>query len=91
MTSRPDSRGRDSVLDITFKDSASRTSITQKDPHGFIVGSLGEEGGIFATDLKDGDGDDDSDDEDLGVSETVKNLIKKSSGAYSGSTVYFHR
>ena len=89
VTSRPDSRGRDSVLDITFKDSASRTSITQKDPHGFIVGSLGEEGGIFATDLK--DGDDDSDDEDLGVSETVKNLIKKSSGAYSGSTVYFHR
>jgi hypothetical protein len=71
-------------------------------PVGFIVGTLGEEGGMFATDLLE-DEDDDNDGDDfagLGImSEIARKAMRQSKkakrkaggGGASGSSVYFHR
>ena len=94
--------GRNSV-GIQFHDSGfrARSTINFTDTMGFIVGVLGEEGGLFASDLA--DEDDDGDDEDLrGVvdglqmSEQTKAALKRSHTGKkghkaTGSTVYFHR
>jgi hypothetical protein len=72
----------------------------------FIVGSLGDQGGIFASDLMEDDDEGLSDDEDMaGVSEKVRGELLKEKkqkrrearmknakeGQYGGSDVYFHR
>ena len=89
------------TVDIHFTDSGVRRPISFTDNLGFILGSLGEDGGIFATDLVE---DDDDDDDDLldevgvaGLSETTRQAVKKSrrnqkdSTKPTGSTIYFHR
>jgi chromosome transmission fidelity protein 4 len=69
---------------------------------GFILGSLGEDGAIFATDVTDDDDMDGKVDNDLddvvnNMSEATKAAVKRSQrsregGAKAtGSTVYFHR
>ena len=88
-----------STVDIDFTDSAFRRPISFTDTIGFILGSLGEDGAILASDVPD-DGDDDGDDdigevvEGLNISETTKAALKKSrkrDSTINGSTVYFHR
>lgn len=90
------------VVNIDFTDSAFRRPISFTDNLGFVVGSLGEEGGIFCTDLS-GDGDDVSPDVDAlldGLSEATRMAVKKSQqsrmrdgskGKPTGSNIYFHR
>jgi chromosome transmission fidelity protein 4 len=92
-----------SSIDIDFTDSAFRRPISFTDNMGFILGSVGEDGGIFATDLNEDDDDDmDRDDENvvegLNMSETVKAALKKSQrkrmakdGKAAGSSIYFNR
>lgn len=92
-------RGDDrSTVDINFTDYGVRRPITFTDNLGFILGSLGEDGGIFATDLVE---DDASNDDPLvnaasGFSEktreAIKNQLKKQDpNKPLGSTIYFHR
>ena len=90
------------TIDIHFTDSGVRRPISFTDNLGFILGSLGEDGGIFVTDLvKD---DDDDDDDDLldqvgvsGLSEITRQAVKKSRrnqknrNKATGSSIYFHR
>jgi hypothetical protein len=90
-----------SSIDIHFTDSAFRRPISFTDNMGFILGCLGEEGGIFATDVEE-----DEEDEDLNqivkglkMSEATKAALKKShksrmnndSAKPTGSNIYFHR
>lgn len=90
--------GRNSV-DVNFTDKAVRRSITFTDNLGFILGSLGEDGGIFATDIADDDDDDDGDDLDdvvPGLSDKTKQAVKRSQrgknpNKATGSSLYFHR
>jgi len=97
------------VLDVEYDDAnGDKRSLTVPSDTGkpFIVGSLGDQGGIFASDLMDDDDEDMSDDEDMqGVSAALKNELKKEKtqkrrearaknakeGQYGGSDVYFHR
>jgi Minichromosome loss protein, Mcl1, middle region len=89
------------TVDINFTDSGVRRPISFTDNLGFILGSLGEDGAIFATDLVE---DDDDDDDDLldqvgvpGLSEATRQAVKKSrrkqndSDKPMGSSIYFHR
>jgi chromosome transmission fidelity protein 4 len=92
------------VVNIDFTDSAFRRPISFTDNLGFVVGSLGEDGGIFCTDLS-GDSDeyDVSPDVDAlldGLSEATRLAVKKSQqsrmrdggkGKPTGSSIYFHR
>jgi chromosome transmission fidelity protein 4 len=91
-----------STVDIDFTDSAFRRPISFTDNMGFILGSLGEDGAIFATDVTDDDDMDGNVDNDLddvvnNMSEATKAAVKRSQrsregGAKAtGSTVYFHR
>ena len=93
--------GRSSV-DVHFTDSAFRRPVGFTDTLGFILGSLGEDGGIFAMDLQDDEEDDvlDDDNNDMvaGLSATTKAAVKRGqrgrkdkSNKPTGSTVYFHR
>jgi Minichromosome loss protein, Mcl1, middle region len=88
------------TVDIHFTDSGVRRPISFTDNLGFILGSLGEDGGVFATDLV----EDNDDDDDLfdqvgvpGLSETTRQAVKKSrrnqkdSNKPTGSSIYFHR
>ena len=90
-----------STVDIDFTDSAFRSPISFTDTMGFILGSLGEDGAIFATDL---DEDEDEDlAEDVGdmvneLSDATKEALKrqrkrmkKDTSKATGSTIYFHR
>lgn len=90
------------TVDIHFTDSGVRRPISFTDNLGFILGSLGEDGGIFATDLVEDDDDDDDDDllDQVGVpglSETTRQAVKKSrrnqkdKSKPTGSSIYFHR
>jgi chromosome transmission fidelity protein 4 len=96
---------RNSTIDIQFTDVNSHRPITFKDNSNFIIGSLGEDGAIFASDLK-SDEDDDEDDDDLealdglNMSERTKQAVrrdrknreaKKDNSDPTGSTIYFHR
>jgi hypothetical protein len=109
VSMRPDDSGEDSnnnLIDITFLETAGlvggRRPITFTDNVGFIVGTLGEEGALFASDiLEDDEDDDDFDDDDFGVgvmSEVARKVAKRSQrksrekgGGTRGSSVYFHR
>jgi Minichromosome loss protein, Mcl1, middle region len=89
------------IVDIHFTDSGVRRPISFTDTLGFILGSVGEDGGVFATDLVE-DEDEGDDDDLLGdvavLSEKTRQAVKKSrrkqrdpNQAPSGSTIYFHR
>lgn len=89
--------GRSSV-DIDFTDAAFRRPITFTDTIGFILGSLGEEGAILASDVPDADDDEDNDlgevVDGLNISETTKAALKKNrkkDSTTNGSTIYFRR
>lgn len=89
-------------IDIDFTDVMTNRPIKFRDNMQFVMGSLGDEGAIFATDLLD-NVDDDIDDNVIdaldglnGMSEATKNVVKRSerrSGKIraTGSCVYFHR
>jgi chromosome transmission fidelity protein 4 len=90
------------TVDISFTDSAFRRPISFTDNINFILGSLGEDGGIFASDLQQEEEHDDEMDEivgDLNVSERTKSLLKKSQrkrmnkdpNKPMGSSVFFYR
>lgn len=100
---RDDEGGTRNTVDIDFTEAATRRPISFSDNMDFILGSLGEDGAIFASDLT---GDDDDDDEDgkivdgLNMSERTKKLLKRSlkrrmnkgdGRQPTGSKVYFHR
>ncbi len=90
------------TIDISFVDSASRRPVSFRDPYNFIVGTIGEEGGLFASDLIE-DNDDDEPDIDLGIlngmSESTREVVRRSerrknglrSDRATGSCIYFHR
>jgi hypothetical protein len=103
-------RGDDGVtrntIDIDFTDSAFRRPLSFTDNMDFIIGSLGEDGAFFATDLADEAVDELDDDVDqvvygLNMSDKTKAALKKSHSKRkkkgkeaikaSGSSVYFHR
>jgi hypothetical protein len=70
-------------IDIDFTDSAFRRPISFTDTMGFILGSLGEQGGIFASDLcDDADANEDHDDE---VDDVVNRLSEKTRNAVARS------
>ena len=102
---RDDEGGTRNTVDIDFTDAVTRRPISFSDNMDFILGSLGEDGAIFASDLT-GDDDDDEDGEDgklvdgLHMSERTKKLLKRSMKRRmnkndgrkpTGSKVYFHR
>lgn len=92
-------RGEDGIrdsIDITPTDSAFSRPVRFTDTVGFILGSLGEDGGIFCTDVVHLDDDDDPDNQDVAevvagfrMDVTKATLKKMKTGA--GSTIYFHR
>ena len=99
-STQADSEGNRSTINITFHDvnASSRPTINFTDNMGFIVGSLGQEGALFASDLA----DDDEEDAEIGevvdglqISESTKTALKRSragkNGKAKGSTIYFHR
>ena len=97
LSVRETDNGRTSV-DIDFTDAAFRRPISFTDTVGFIVGSLGEEGAILASDVPEADDDDDNDlgevVDGLNISETTRAALKKSRKkdlAANGSTIYFRR
>ncbi|KAL3940297.1 MAG: hypothetical protein SGARI_001024 [Bacillariaceae sp.] len=68
------------TVDIHFTDSAFKRSITFTDDVGLVIGSLGEEGGIFASGLQDDVEDDygNNDMDDLnGLSERTKEAVRR--------------
>jgi len=81
-------------IDIAFADSATRRPVSFKDNVGFLLGSLGEDGALFASDI-DAENDDMDDDSDFnGMSDRVRDRIKnekRRKAGYSGSNIYFHR
>ena len=114
ISTRPDVSGEhgidsnNNLIDIAFLETAGlvggRRPITFTDNVGFIVGTLGEEGALFASDILEDDEDDDDDDDfddDFGVgvmSEVARKVAKRSQkksrekgGGTRGSSVYFHR
>lgn len=103
VTLRRDDTGQGRhTVDINFTDSGFRRPVGFTDNLGFILGSLGEDGGIFATDLAEDDDDGDVGDvEDLddvvpGLSEETRQAVKKSQRKQdpnkpTGSSIYFHR
>eukprot|EP00804_Cyclotella_cryptica_P016909 CCRYP_001865-RA/>CCRYP_001865-RA protein AED:0.05 eAED:0.05 QI:78/1/1/1/1/0.75/4/1399/978 len=106
VTTYPDPDSQYNLVDVAFHETAGlvggRRPINFTDNLGFIVGTLGEEGALFASDLmEDDDDDDDLDDEefhDLGVmSEAARKAVKlsrrkkKREDSGKGSQVYFNR
>jgi Minichromosome loss protein, Mcl1, middle region len=99
VTIRRDDLDKDrSTVDISFTDSGVRRPISFTDNLGFVLGSLGEEGGIFATDLleDDYDVDDNLNSFVSGLSERTKEAVLKSQrkrdpNRPTGSSIYFHR
>lgn len=97
--------GSRNTVDIDFTDSATRRPISFSDNMDFILGSIGEDGALFASDVTDDDVDYEDDEEGkivdgLRMSAATKKLLKKSlkrrknkndPGKSSGSRVYFHR
>mmetsp|Transcript_11471 Transcript_11471/g.19540 ORF Transcript_11471/g.19540 Transcript_11471/m.19540 type:complete len:1185 (-) Transcript_11471:118-3672(-) len=104
LTLRPDVEiDGNNLVDISFHDNAGlvggRRPITFTDNVGFILGTLGDEGGLFASDLMEEEDDDDFDEDGLtaGLSETTRKAVKRSqkklngNDSAKGSSVYFHR
>jgi len=102
ITSRDDDDYKS--IDITFTDAMANRPVSFKDNMMFELGSLGEEGALFATDLLDDAEDDDENVRNLldgiqGFSDTTKDVVKQSErkrggrrGERStGSCVYFQR
>ena len=95
---RHDLDGRFSVQ-VDFTDMGFHRPISFTDNSGFTIASLGEDGGIFATDVANDDDDDDDDDNfDVvrGLSDRTKQAVKSSLGKKdstkaAGSTLYFLR
>eukprot|EP00957_Ditylum_brightwellii_P131584 10034788-Ditylum_brightwellii.AAC.1 len=94
------------IVGISFVDSAIRPPVEIKDNMHFILGSLGEDGGIFATDVAEDDDDDIDEDvknavDSLGMSDRTKDALKKSQRRRrkkdsdeddaKGSTIFFYR
>jgi len=89
------------TIDLSFTDSATNRPISFRDPYNFIIGTFGEEGGLFASDLMDDDDDDEILDDHLlnGMSDATRAIVKKSgrkknglkSERATGSNIYFHR
>lgn len=87
------------TVDISFTDSAFRRPVSFTDNMDFIIGSLGEDGALFATDLVDDEEDDDSEVDELEVSDRIKAVLRKSKrknvrdgeNKPTGSSLYFHR
>jgi len=79
------SNANTNTIDIRFADSGFHRPISFTDNINFILGSIGESGGIFASDIKEDDDDDDedfySDDEqvldDVNVSERTKQAVRR--------------
>lgn len=92
-------QGDRNTIDITFTDSAYKRPISFTDNVHFLLGSLGEDGGIFASDLQDDDDDNDADMDDLDglqMSERTKQAVKEShkkrkDGKPTGSSIFFYR
>jgi len=87
------------TVDIHFTDSAYKRPVSFTDNMNFILGALGEDGGIFASDLQE---DDDEEEEiqgldDLAMSERTKQAVKKShrkrqaDARPTGSSIFFYR
>lgn len=104
ISSYPDTDSQYNVVDVAFHETAGlvggRRPINFTDNLGFIVGSMGEEGALFASDLmeeEDDDGFDDGEFDNLGVmSEAARNAAKasrrkKKEDSGKGSQVYFNR
>jgi chromosome transmission fidelity protein 4 len=94
-----DSTQRNTV-DISFTDSAFKRPISFTDNIDFILGSLGEDGGIFASDLQDDDDDDDPHIDgldDLVMSDRTKQAVKRShkkrqpDAKPTGSSIFYYR
>eukprot|EP00980_Cylindrotheca_fusiformis_P012374 scaffold3036_cov117-Cylindrotheca_fusiformis.AAC.13 len=88
------------TISINFSDSAYKRPITFVDNMNIILGAVGEDGAIFASDVQHDDEDDDSVEEDLDaveISEATKEAVKKSKrrsnhkGGSLGSSVFFYR
>lgn len=89
------------TIDFSFVDSASRRPASFRDPHNYIIGTVGEEGGLFVSDLKEDFDDDDEFRDDLldGMSDATKAVVRKSGrrrtggkkDRATGSNIYFHR
>lgn len=96
---RQDSSGTFRTIDFTFTDSATKRPISFRDPCDFIIGSFGEEGGLFASDLMEDEDDVAVDNVLNGMSATTRAIVKKSGRRNSsvrndratGSNIYFHR
>jgi WD40 repeat protein len=75
--------GEDDVntIDIHFTDAAFKRSISFSDDVGLVLGSIGEDGGIFASGLQDNTDDDDGNDiddlDDLKMSERTKEAVRR--------------
>lgn len=84
------------TVDIDFSDSATRRPVSFTDNMNFILGSIGEDGAIFASDLTDDDHDDADEFDGLNISKRTKDLVRRSQSKRdgmksTGSNVYFHR
>lgn len=92
------------IIDINFADSAFRRPISFTDNINFIIGSVGESGGIFASDIKDDDEYIDGDEIDgldqFNMSERTKQAVirdqrkrtKDSENSKpTGSSIFFYR
>jgi Minichromosome loss protein, Mcl1, middle region len=93
-------------IDIHFTDALSRRNISFTDNLGFILGALGDDGAIFATDLNDEDNDNDNEEDEeandfvLGLSKTTQEAVKRAkrnsmkkdiTTKPTGSTLFFNR
>eukprot|EP00986_Skeletonema_menzelii_P009168 scaffold4092_cov150-Skeletonema_menzelii.AAC.3 len=86
LTLRPDVEIEgNNLVDISFHDNAGlvggRRPITFTDNVGFILGTLGDEGGLFASDLMEEEEDDDEFEDDgftAGLSEATRKAVKRS-------------
>ena len=92
------------IIDINFADSAFKRPISFTDNINFIIGSVGESGGIFASDTKDDDEDMDGEEidrlDEFNMSERTKQAVlrdqKKSArnsenSKPTGSSIFFYR
>jgi len=79
------------IIDISFVDAAVRRPISFPESYGFIIGSLGEDGAIFATDTEDDFLEEDDELNNVEVSERVKKMIRKKKKNKVGSRIFFHR
>ena len=91
------------TIDINFTESAVRRPFTFTDNLNFIIGSLGESGGIFASDIQDDDildGEDIDGLDDLNMSERTKQAVRRDQRKHvkgsdisrpTGSSIFFYR